>query len=204
MLRCRSGSGPVDARAGWRVPAAWDEIVFMASTTSLTRLDHPATDSRLLRDAFSCFPSGVVALCSLIDGVPVGMVASTFACVSLAPALVSVCIQRASNTWARLKHASSIGVSCLSAAQGEACRQLAAKSGDRFAGLDWAATEAGAILLDGATALFDCRVHSEIPAGDHEIILLEISAIRMHPELEPLVFHGSTFRAFEARGSAAA
>jgi flavin reductase (DIM6/NTAB) family NADH-FMN oxidoreductase RutF len=141
----------------------------------------------------------VVALCSLIDGSPVGMVASTFACVSLAPPLVSVCIQRVSTTWAKLKHARRIGVSCLSAAQGEACRQLAAKSDDRFAGLDWSQTDAGAVLLDGATALFDCRLYREIPAGDHEIILLEISAIQMKPDLEPLVFHGSTFRAFEAR-----
>lgn len=174
----------------------------MASTTSLIRLDHSATDSRLLRDAFSCFPSGVVALCSLIDGSPVGMVASTFACVSLAPPLVSVCIQRVSTTWTRLKHASRIGVSCLSAAQSAACQQLAARSGDRFAGLDWSATDAGAILLNEATALFDCRLYREIPAGDHEIILLEISAIQMNPSLEPLVFHGSTFRAFGARDAA--
>lgn len=167
----------------------------MASSASMTRLEEASKDGRLLREAFSCFPSGIVALCSVVDGCPVGMVASTFAGVSLSPPLVSVCIQRTSATWMKLRNAQRIGVSCLSAEQGGICMQLAGKSGDRFIGVEWLQTEAEAILLENATVAFDCKIHSEIPAGDHEIVLLEIIAVQMDPSALPLVFHGSAFKA---------
>lgn len=44
-------------------------------------------DPAVLRQAFGCFPSGVTALCALDSGTPVGMAASTFTPVSLAPPL---------------------------------------------------------------------------------------------------------------------
>jgi flavin reductase (DIM6/NTAB) family NADH-FMN oxidoreductase RutF len=50
-------------------------------------------DSRTLRNAFGCFPSGVTAICAMIDREPVGMSASSFVSVSLDPPLVLVCIQ---------------------------------------------------------------------------------------------------------------
>ena len=45
-------------------------------------------DSRTLRNAFGCFPSGVTAICAMIDGEPDGMAASSFVAVSLDPPLV--------------------------------------------------------------------------------------------------------------------
>src|SRR3546814_7956938 len=56
-----------------------------------------------LRAAFGCFPSGITAVCALIDGKPVGMAASSFTSVSLDPPLVSVCIQNRSKTWRQLR-----------------------------------------------------------------------------------------------------
>jgi flavin reductase (DIM6/NTAB) family NADH-FMN oxidoreductase RutF len=56
-------------------------------------------DQALLRQAFGCFPSGVTAFCGLLDGVAVGMAASSFTWVSLDPALVSVCVANSSTTW---------------------------------------------------------------------------------------------------------
>jgi len=82
----------------------------------------------------------------------------------------------------------------LGSAHDLACRQLAAKEGDRFAGLAWHATEDGAILLDGATAWLDCAVHDVLPAGDHEIALLRVERQCTHPHLDPLVFYASGFQ----------
>lgn len=154
-------------------------------------------DTALLKRAFGSFPSGVVALCSLVDGESVGMVASSFTSVSISPPLVSICIQSTSRTWIKLREAGRIGISCLAADQDRACRQLAAKDGDRFAGLDWRASPDGAIYLEGATALFDCTLLREIPAGDHEIALFDILAVAVDAAREPLVFHASMFRVFE-------
>ena len=155
-------------------------------------------DPRTLRDAFGCFPSGVTAICAMMGEEPVGMAASSFVSVSLDPPLVLVCIQNSSATWKTLKHAPRIGVSVLGEEHDRACSQLAAKSGngpsDRFAGLEWFATEGGAVLLEGAAVSLDCSVVEEIAAGDHQLVLLRIEELKFQPKVNPLVFHGSRFR----------
>jgi flavin reductase (DIM6/NTAB) family NADH-FMN oxidoreductase RutF len=151
-------------------------------------------DPRALRNAFACYPSGVTALCAIVDGLPTGMAASSFTTVSLEPPLVSVCIQNSSATWQRLKDAQRIGVSVLGENHDVACRSLASKTGDRFEGLDWSAEAAGAIFIEGAAAHLDCSVYANFDAGDHEIVLLRIHALGTSPDIEPLVFHGSRLR----------
>ena len=152
------------------------------------------TDPAVLRQAFGCFPSGVTALCSLDAGTPVGMAASTFTPVSLAPALVSVCVQDTSTTWPKLRRQSHLGLSVLAEDQDTVCRSLAAKGGDRFADVDWAAGDDGSVYIHGANLWLDCSLYAEIPGGDHTIVLLEIHGLRAEPDRAPLVFHGSRFR----------
>ena len=151
-------------------------------------------DLRTLRDAFGCFPTGVTAICAMIDGKPAGMAASSFTSVSLDPALVLVCIQNSSATWKRLRNAPRIGVSVLGEGHDRACSQLAAKSGDRFERLDWTTTDGGAVLLEGAAVSFGCSVVEEIAAGDHQLVLLRIEELNFQPAVNPLIFHGSRFR----------
>jgi flavin reductase (DIM6/NTAB) family NADH-FMN oxidoreductase RutF len=151
-------------------------------------------DSRTLRNAFGCFPTGVTAICAKIDGEPVGMAASSFVSVSLDPPLVLVCIQNSSDTWRKMRHAPRIGVSVLSEEHDRACSQLAAKSGDRFESLEWFTTEDGAVLLEGAAVSLDCSIAEEIAAGDHRMVLLKIEQLKFQPAVNPLVFHGSRFR----------
>ena len=152
------------------------------------------TDPAVLRQAFGCFPSGVTALCSLDAGTPVGMAASTFTPVSLAPALVSVCVQDTSTTWPKLRRQRHLGLSVLAEDQDTVCRSLAAKGGDRFADVDWAAGDDGSVYIHGANLWLDCSLYAEIPGGDHTIVLLEIHGLRAEPDRAPLVFHGSRFR----------
>jgi len=183
-----------------------DNVVGICSTDSrgdwkrnaVVALDEPAADPQELRRAFACFPSGVAAVCALVDGVPDGMAASSFTSVSLDPPLVSVCVQNTSSTWPRLRNRDRLGVSLLAESQDVTCRTLAAKTGDRFAGVDWSATPEGAVLVCGATAWLDCSVDDELPAGDHTIVLLRIHGLRAEPDVAPLVFHGSRFRRLRA------
>jgi flavin reductase (DIM6/NTAB) family NADH-FMN oxidoreductase RutF len=152
-------------------------------------------DPTTLRRVLAAFPTGVTALAALVDGEPVGMAANSFTSVSLDPPLVSVCVATTSSTWPALRRAARIGVSVLSHEQESASRSLAARGIDRFADLSWHATDDGAILLDGATAWFDCSVEREIRAGDHEIVLLNVHGLgTADPHTPPLVFHGSRYR----------
>ncbi|MEV0568801.1 flavin reductase family protein [Dactylosporangium sp. NPDC050588] len=146
-----------------------------------------------LRRVFGAFPSGVTAVAALVDGVPVGLAASSFTSVSLEPPLVSICIARTSSTWPRLRRAGRLGVSVLSARQAHLGRQLSARGGDRFAGVTWRATHGGEILLDGACAWLDCSIDREIEAGDHDIVLLRVHALDADRGVPPLVFHQSRF-----------
>jgi flavin reductase (DIM6/NTAB) family NADH-FMN oxidoreductase RutF len=156
-------------------------------------------DERELRRIFSCFASGVTAVCGLdADGRPQGMAATSFTSVSLVPPLVSVCIANASRTWQRLRHLPSLGISVLSEDQQATGRTLAAADGDRFAGITWQHTETGAVVIGDAVSWLECTVHQELPAGDHTIILLRVSAMAGEPERAPLVFHGSRFKALAA------
>src|SRR3546814_17521595 len=93
-----------------------------------------------------------------------------------------------------------IGVSILAAGQGDLCRQLADKDkGKRWLGVDAGRTRAGAIFIRDAALSLECAVHAQYPAGDHEIILLEIATFIAAAESDPLVFQGSRFRVLEPK-----
>jgi flavin reductase (DIM6/NTAB) family NADH-FMN oxidoreductase RutF len=150
-----------------------------------------------LRRAFSTFPTGVTALAAVVGGKPVGIAVSSFTSVSLEPAMVLVCVAQASTTWPVLSQVPRLGVSVLAADQEKACRQLSARTGDRFAGLDWRATDQGALALEGASAWFDCSIAQKWPAGDHEVVVLGVHDIDVDTDnaATPLVFHASRVRA---------
>jgi flavin reductase (DIM6/NTAB) family NADH-FMN oxidoreductase RutF len=168
-----------------------------AARDAVFALQHGATelDSSLLRRAFGCFPSGVVGVCALVDGAPVGIAASTFVPVSLDPPLVAICVQSSSTTWPTLEQSPRLGISFLGASHDSAALQLAAKSAEsRFAGLQYETTPDGALFIEGASAWLECAPHRVVEAGDHAIVLLRVSGLTFVPEVEPLVFHGSSFR----------
>jgi flavin reductase (DIM6/NTAB) family NADH-FMN oxidoreductase RutF len=148
-----------------------------------------------VKDAFGAFPSGVAALCAEIDGVKVGMVASSFSVgVSFDPPMVMFSAQNSSSTWPRLRTAGRIGISILGSAHDAACYQLSSRKGDRFAGLDILQLDSGAIFVHDAAVWLECAIRSEIPAGDHHVVMLEVTSLRIGESTEPLVYHGTRFR----------
>lgn len=151
-------------------------------------------DPGVLRRAFGCFPSGVTAVGAKIDDEPVGMAASSFTSVSLAPPLVSLCFQAGSGTWQRLREQPRMGISILAQGQDAICMSLASKAADRFADVAWDHSAGGAVFVRGATAWLECSLYGEVPAGDHVVALLEIHGLQANPASPPLIFHGSQFR----------
>lgn len=152
-------------------------------------------DPRLLRRAFARFPSGVTAVCGLVDGAPRGLAVSSFTSVSLEPALVSICIDRNSTTWPRLAALPAVGISVLAEQQDTVCRSLAARTGERFATIAWQSAPSGAVFLDDAVLRLECAVSQQVRAGDHDIVVLSVLSVQPGTDANPLVFHGSTYRA---------
>lgn len=158
----------------------------MNSTNNLT----PSS----LREAFGHFPSGVVAIAAEVDGVREGLVASTFVPVSLEPPLVSFCVQNTSTTWPKLQAAPMLGISVLGEAHDAAVRTLAAKTGDRFAGLETVSNDAGAVFLKGTSVWLESAIEQLVVAGDHFIVILRVNHVQVDPDVVPIVFHRSVFR----------
>lgn len=133
-------------------------------------------------------------------GEPIGMAASSFTPVSIAPPLVSVCIQNSSTTWPGLRLSPRLGLSVLAEGHNQACMSLSRKVGDRFADVSWTELSSGGVVIHGSSAWLECRLYAEVPGGDHLIALLEICALGADPDTPPLVFHGSRFRRLAAEG----
>jgi len=150
-----------------------------------------------LREAFGYFPSGVIAIAAEVAGVRVGLAASTFVPVSLDPPLVSFCVQNSSTTWPRLKDLPFLGISLLGESHDAAAKTLAAKTGDRFAGLETTSTDRGAVFIDGTSVWLESAIDQLVEAGDHTIVVLRVHEITLHDDPDigaPIVFHRSTFR----------
>jgi flavin reductase (DIM6/NTAB) family NADH-FMN oxidoreductase RutF len=157
-------------------------------------IDDSELTPELLRDAFGHFPTGVIAIAAEVDGTPVGLAASTFVPVSLDPPLVSFCVQNKSTTWPTLAGCPRLGISLLGERHDSAARALAAKTGDRFAGLATVTSAQGAVFIEGTSVWIESSIEQSIPAGDHDVVILRVTEMSIHPEIAPMVFHRSTFR----------
>ncbi|WP_167107631.1 flavin reductase family protein [Mycobacterium sp. DL592] len=149
--------------------------------------------SSSLREAFGHFPTGVIAIAAEVGGTRVGLAASTFVPVSLDPPLVSFCVQNTSETWPKLQDLPTLGISVLGEAHDQAARTLAAKTGDRFAGLQTESRN-GAVFIHGTSVWLESAIEQLVPAGDHTIVILRVTDITVHDDVAPIVFHRSAFR----------
>jgi len=169
--------------------------VMTAADVSAAEL-RPGLDAASIREAFAHYPSGLAALIAMVGTETVGLVASSFTVgVSADPPLVSVAIQRTSTSWPRLRTATTIGISAFGTGQGDLARQLAdPRRADRFEGTGLVGDGSAARFVDGASCWFECVVHDEVDAGDHTVAFLEVIAVHVDHDRQPLIFHGSTFR----------
>lgn len=162
----------------------------------LEDLDGITSDPGEITRAFSGFPSGVAALAARVHGEPTVMIVSSFAVgVSHNPPMVSFAAQHTSTTWPLLSRAQTIGISVLGEGHSDRARQLGSRSkAARFTDLRTVEAESGAIFLDGAPVWLECTVEHSYPAGDHDIIVLRVLAMRSDDERSPLVWHRRTLK----------
>lgn len=148
-----------------------------------------------LREAFSGFPCGVVAIAATVDGVDEVLIASSFTVgVSQDPPLVMFAVQHTSTTWPILREAARVGVSVLGDRHAERIRQLAGKDREkRFEGLEKRPTSSGAILIQDAPIWLECSLWATYPAGDHDIVVLRVEELSSEFAYQPLVWHRSAF-----------
>jgi flavin reductase (DIM6/NTAB) family NADH-FMN oxidoreductase RutF len=96
---------------------------------------------------------------------------------------------------AALSAGSHYAINVLAADQQELAQRFASKDLDRWAGVVHSGGVAGAPLLAGAAATFECFNRSRYNEGDHVIFVGEVERCTHRPEASPLLFHGGKFYA---------
>ncbi len=145
------------------------------------------------RRALGSFPTGVTIVTAFDKaGQPWGLTANSFTSVSLAPPVISVCIAKSGRVFPTLAASGRFAVNILSESQQDLAMHFSSDVENRFDGTQWHASEGGAPLLPGASARMDCFVHSRVDAGDHEILLGEVSRYD-HAPTPPLVYCRGAF-----------
>lgn len=167
-------------------------------TKDATKVRDFHDDALLVRKAFAQFPTGVSVLAVDLEGEKHAMVVSSFMVgVSLEPCLVAVAIQKTSETWPSIRQAGTIGVSIFASGQGPLTRQLAGKDrAKRFDQVAVEVNESGAVYIEGAAMWLESSIYSEADAGDHWIVLLQVSRLGVDVDTDPLIWHASRFREF--------
>jgi flavin reductase (DIM6/NTAB) family NADH-FMN oxidoreductase RutF len=146
-----------------------------------------------LRSALGRFPTGVTVIATeAADGHVHCMTVNSFASLSLDPPLVLWTLRSRSARYATYSASKVFSVSVLAESQVTIARKHAAPPPGGFAERDWKAFLGGCPIVEGASAHFICKNHSEVAKGDHSILIGEIIEFSEydHP---PLLFMGGKY-----------
>jgi len=139
-------------------------------------------DPRDLRDAFGRYMTGVTVVTTLdAGGNPVGFTANSFSSVSIDPPLLLVCPGKFLSSFESFLGCERFCVSVLSHEQRSVANTFAGFKGDRFAQVDHCPDRYGVPVIAGALAQFSCKTHKIVPAGDHVILIGEVTGFDQKP-----------------------
>jgi 3-hydroxy-9,10-secoandrosta-1,3,5(10)-triene-9,17-dione monooxygenase reductase component len=141
------------------------------------------------RRVFGHFCTGVTVVTSTDGGAPVGFACQAFAALSLDPPLVLFCPGSGSATWKRIERAGHFCVNVLAEDQRDVSRVFGASGADKFAGVGWSPSPAGAPILDGGLTWADCRIEAVHPAGDHQVVIGRVTELGTVRDTRPLLFY---------------
>ncbi len=140
------------------------------------------------------FATGVTVVTARdADGRLIGLTANSFNSVSLEPPLVLWSLALRAGSMPVFARGSHYAINILAADQVELAERFASKNVDRFAGVAWRPGLAGAPVLEGAAAVFECFNRSQYEEGDHVIFVGEVEHCTRREGASPLIFHGGRY-----------
>lgn len=155
-------------------------------------------NGREFRNTLGAFATGVTVITSFGADHGYGMTATAFSSVSLDPPLVLVCVISGARGAEVIPANGVFAVNILSAAQEPMSNYFVSKERprgrDAFAEIPHREVATGAPVIEGVAAFVDCRLVSTHEEGDHLIFIGEVLALGVDAEVEPLIFHGGSYR----------
>ena len=154
----------------------------------------PSFAAAEFRRALGMFATGVTIVTARdATGVRVGLTANSFNSVSLAPPLVLWSLSQRAASMPAFAAGSHYAINILAADQRALAERFASKVPDRFAGVAFREGSAGAPILEGAAAVFECFNRSRYEEGDHVIFVGEVERCEHRDGAQPLIFHGGRY-----------
>jgi len=150
-------------------------------------------DDAQFKLAMSHFASGVTVVTTEHEGKPFGMTVASFASLSLHPPLVLVCVEKSVKTHEAIAASGKFGVSILSREQTDISAKFAARSDDKFTGVEVSRGELGVPLIAGALTTLECSLRNTLPGGDHTIFVGEVVGAETR-DGAPLLYFRSGYR----------
>jgi len=149
-----------------------------------------------MRDVLGRFCTGI-AVVTASDGVrPYGFTCQSVTSESLDPPYISFCPARTSKSWRMVREVGALCVNILAHDQHHLCRQFAVSDAEKFDGVRWRPAANGAPLIDGAVATIEAHVEFEHGAGDHTIVVAQVTGLHASDERRPLLFYRGAYGGF--------
>ncbi|NQX73393.1 MAG: flavin reductase family protein [Epibacterium sp.] len=145
------------------------------------------SNTRLLRDAFGRFATGVTIVTTDTPNGVVAITANSFSSVSLTPPMVLWSPDRNSRRFPYFDAAEHYAIHVLATEQNDLCWQVA-KDVYGLRALDLAKNAEGVPVLENCLARFECTRKAVYDGGDHTIVLGTVNRAEMREEGDALAF----------------
>jgi flavin reductase (DIM6/NTAB) family NADH-FMN oxidoreductase RutF len=166
----------------------------MSLPVSSLKAQTPSFSGSEFRYALGMFATGVTIITARAqEGRLIGLTANSFNSVSLQPPLVLWSLSRAAGSLVAFSTGSHYAINILAADQKSLATRFASMEKDRWAGVEFTEGTAGAPLITGAVATFECFNRSRYDEGDHVIFVGEVEHCSHREGASPLLFHGGKF-----------
>ncbi|MGH1465290.1 MAG: flavin reductase family protein [Cognatishimia sp.] len=137
-----------------------------------------AENTRLLRDAFGRFATGVTIVTTKSDDGPVGITANSFSSVSLEPAMVLWAPAKTSRRFQYFEKAQHYAIHVLGSDQGALCNGFA-KDAFALQHIEHQENQFGVPIMPNCLARFECKRVAGFDGGDHVIVLGQVLKAEM-------------------------
>lgn len=149
-------------------------------------------DADLMKRVNRLFVTGVTVVTAVDGDKPRGLAVNAFASVSLDPPTVMVAVQHTSSTHECLFRVDHLAINILSTDQLDVVDRFAAKSDDKFGGLDWSPGPFGSPLINRSAATMEVEIRERLQASTHTVFMCRV----VHAEAtgrDPMVYSAGKF-----------
>ena len=121
---------------------------------------------------------------------------------SYRPALVGISLHPRHASYDNIKETKEFGISITSTLQSVLSSLAGRDSGKKFDKIKiaeelgfkfFSAKKINAMMIEGASVNIECKLHQEIPLGDHTLFIGEVVEGSFNPEVNPLAYHAGKY-----------